>query len=346
MLNLSTIIEQFPDLKGVLEKTLSIFKEASLPLTEEDIKIFLLEFNEQFDDDKNLEEQIDTFAKKKIKEIKNHSLSMELRNYANIDLFDSLFSEENMNPLAENMSSLVVEGNLEPFLFKLKSLHNELTRELEIFEHIDIETNIKSLDFYSKRKEIQNMFLNEKWFPDINLEPKIIVELLHHYREQPTQFLKTSYMNQEMINMYNEETVFRWYDEWSKESTLSEELIILKTAIESHFKKEYIISIHLIIPRIESLIVSVNKLKGNVDFKDLRKVIGEKKRHTLSRSKVLLLEICIKYLNKTFLNSFEHGRENFLNRNSVLHGAYKGTFTEVESLKLLAFYNLLFEVLK
>jgi len=215
-----------------------------------------------------------------------------------------------------------------------RTIQNILNSEgFKLFKEVLIGVGKIILDYANKTaKEADIILINMGWwiFPDWT--PADIFNVVSLYKEG-----KKKQIEMQIMTFFDNKKLNKILKEWKQNPLLKSRIHILKDAIWAHNKGKYTLSVPVLLPQLEGIMVEGLELKGKVRYKELRESFKDKLKasevdfiYTIKSSGYRIIE---QYISE----KFEWGEPINLkvSRHAILHGHHTNYNRKKTSLKLI-----------
>lgn len=224
----------------------------------------------------------------------------------------------------------------------------------KVLENPKLKTTLKSIAngielFYQRQPYIQEMLLKEGWFVNPSLMPVDLYELEDRYNEEEDKFKKHNIVNEFFLECFPASELLNMLDKWVSDERLKDHKGVLTHMINEYVAKDYISSLHITVAKIEDLIVNlIMPDEGFVSHAKIKKKLTQTYDSIIPKEgvKQYLFGMGKSFLENEYFKSFDRKQEVTLSRHSISHGAYKGDYTQIDALRYILLYDLLYDSLK
>lgn len=224
----------------------------------------------------------------------------------------------------------------------------------KVLENPKLKTSLKSIAsvielFHQRQPYIQEMLLKEGWFVNPSLMPVDLYELENKYKQENDTFKKHNIVNEFFLECFPAGELLNMLDKWVSDERLKDHKEVLTHMINEYVAKDYISSLHITVAKIEDLIVNlIMPDEGFVSHAKIKKKLAQTYDSIIPKEgvKQYLFGMGKSFLENEYFKSFDRKQEVSLSRHSISHGAYKGDYTQIDALRYILLYDLLYDSLK
>ncbi|OXS54889.1 hypothetical protein B0G93_13143 [Bacillus sp. V-88] len=250
-----------------------------------------------------------------------------------------------MGTLAETLGQNFMSIDFEKITETANIIQRELSRTAEIIKGSFPKELLDSIKEYAE--EAQDYLLKARisllengWVNVLAMEDETLIGLLIEIEENTT-LDRNDVTNNFMIRLLDEEKIKNILLAWEGKEWLKKRRGILKSTINAHLKKEYVLSVPVILAQFEGIVRDVvphNHQEKKLSNFDIRKYLM--KLHD-EKGGIDLSSVFDKYLKENIHSGFTTGEplNSDLSRNAILHGEDTEYGNEVNSLKLICIFD-------
>ncbi|WP_175991562.1 hypothetical protein [Bacillus sp. Marseille-Q1617] len=263
------------------------------------------------------------------------------------DAVDILFEDfvkkisETMSSLAENIRDIYKPIEFEKIRETVNIIQSGLSSAAELIRDSFPKELLDSIKEYAEETKdtllkARISLLENGWINVLTMGDETLIGLIIEVEENETPDIDDE-INDFMIRFIDEEKINFILLSWEGKEWLKKRREILKSTINAHLRKEYVLSVPILLAQFEGIVRDViphNHQKKKLTNFHIRKYL--KKLHD-EKGGIDLSNVFDKFLEENIHSSFTTGEplNSNLSRNAILHGEDTKYGSEINSLKLI-----------